>query len=1278
MKVGLRKNTAVRFFAALLAAAGFAFSSCGNLGLDEKSFQNKVSSYFEEMTSNAAVGAYQLDPASAPTDKHGNFCFPYDQECKVTLLLRNPQRYHFTAGSNMEFSMAGESGASPIWSDAISVLIEQDASDTSKIYVTYPSDFLRAHPLGDDISPVVRLYHPVSHASFGVYDKLKLSSNAPPPSPSGALVVQTNESTGSKWVVCFKLPGSSAINSYHSDITSVSVNGNAFEPTITTGTISYPSGAALSSSVPSGITLAKNQVTGLDFTPESGTTQAQDAYFMTGDDVDQNQRVYTITVTDSAGLSSSVAVSARGFKLSAPDAYLVGDDTAFAKAAPDTASSAAKNTVGQNPDDGSAWITIRADAKTAGGLTDGAGNEIARYDYDPSNAYLVYELHRGTALDTSTLIRTGTLSGVSGNISVPAGTTYVKAFVRKPLYADSDPVVWNCRAVCTNFFVKESGSNADGEGSRAKPYRTIQKAVQQIQDGLDAGDYVPNTILNIRLLSDLTPPADFAWTESGNYFAQVYFGSGTLPAGLVLNIKGDGARRTISGGQDVSDTSNRLRGVMFVNAGTVNIEDINITGGYYASGSAQYGGGLYIGGGTVTYKNGSVYGNFSGAGAGVNVSMGTNHVFENVQIYENGRSKYSYGALCISSGAKLTCNNCVIRDNGYRVTTGSGAEGGGGVCNQGTLVMTGGSITGNEIYPTSGGGVYNKGGTLDFTNVEISGNSASCVSNSVKAAGGAIYNTTAGQVSLTNCVIKGNTAAIGPAIYSEYGVNPSVSLASCVITQNTALYANDNNNGAVYFKSDSPVTKLAEFKLSGKNIIYDNTAPDKNDASVSRQANVFRPYLAPNETNANIAYIQISGSVADSKIGINIPYINADDKPAAGAPKAFTSGYGYLGTNSKKPGLIFVAENGYGVTELGGEAAFAVSGGAMYDPTDFKITTALDGAMAKPNVAKTFNVTISAYRKESGSFPANPNLEYHSTDHKLYEFGGTVPATGEGSDNPAVTWTAALYNGGQKIASGASIAESGLTVTIPAEAMPQPDTYILKITATYMGYTHDASFTIDVTNRIGSLIAPSAVGDIVFNDGSAEHYSDALTLTNEQKNAAVAVIFYAGGDANLGNRILGVGLNQTTKAWAPNGTYGFNNGVGYDEWNASGNWSAIQTADPTGSSEANRATNYPAYAWCFSYGDTYSVAVNGETGGWYLPALAELMKLVIENRTSVSNSFAKIGSTALVDTATGAYWSSTSGNTYSPNEAKVVTKTNYTTRIKSVETTVYVRAIRQF
>lgn len=1203
MKVGLRRNTAVRFFAALLAAAGFAFSSCGNLGLDEKSFQNKVSSYFEEMTSNAAVGAYQLDPANAPTDKYGNFCFPYDQECKVTLLLRNPMRYRFDS-HNMEFAMAGDDSVThlPYWDY---VAIEQDASDTSKIYITYPAEFLKNNPSGVNISPVVRLYHPVSHASFGVYDRLKLSSNAPPPAPSGALVVQTNESTGSKWVVCFKLPGSSAINNYHSDITSVSVNGNAFEPTITTGTISYPIGAALSSSVPSGVALAKNQVTGLDFTPESGTTQAQDAYFMTGDDVDQNQRVYTITVTDSAGLSSSVAVSARGFKLSAPDAYLVGGTEAFDK------NISNKNTVGQDPNDGSAWVAIRAESKTAGGLTDGDGHTIDRYDYDPSNAYLVYELHRGTALNTSTLIRTGTLSGVSGKISIPAGTTYVKAFVRKPLYADSDPVVWNCRAVCTNLFVKESGVDDGGEGSKAKPYRTIQKAIDQFQNGIIAGDYTANTILNIRLLSDITPPVDFNWSATNDYFAKVEFAS--QPAGLVINIKGDGARRTIN------MSGNADKSAFGIKAQNVNIDNIDITGLESNSYAALI---MDIrGSASVVYTNGSAYSNGGQTGSYISVastaSLGLK--MQNVTLKENHYDlDDGPGALNVLNGANVECYDCGFIKN-------SGNNQGAIYINSGaSLTMERCSITGSRA-PDGTGAAINNEGTCSLSNVAITGSDSSAM--------GAIYNTA------------------------------SLTLESCTITGNKA----DSGCAGVYNSGSSFTFTLK----GGTTTIYDNLIPDPADATKTKQGNV---YLNVGKK------ITVAGDLGSSKIGVNIPYTSAtpaEDKPAAGAPKAFTAGYGFDATNAKKPGLVFFAENGYGITDKEGEAAFAVSGGGMYDPTDFKITTALDGAMAKPNTNKTFNVTISAYRKESGSFPATDNLEYHASDHKLYEVGGTVPAAGEGNDNPAVTWTAALYNGGRPIAGAAGISADGTTVTLDGSKMPQPDTYILKITATYMGYTHDASFPITVRNMYGDKSAPTAVGDIVFSDGTATPYSNSLVLDANQKAAAVAVIFYAnGGDPYLGNRILGVGLKEGSNLmWAPSGTFGYSSvnsssvsGVNHNDGNGSVNWGGVCNADSSATTTA--ATNYPA----FNYANTYGVEISGEANGWYLPAYRELQYL-LDARDTVNNAIGKIGSPA-VTMGTDWYWSSSLPNGLPEQARRGCASNNYDFKDKTNQHNV--RAIRQF
>ena len=64
----------------------------------------------------------------------------------------------------------------------------------------------------------------------------------------------------------------------------------------------------------------------------------------------------------------------------------------------------------------------------------------------------------------------------------------------------------------------------------------------------------------------------------------------------------------------------------------------------------------------------------------------------------------------------------------------------------------------------------------------------------------------------------------------------------------------------------------------------------------------------------------------------------------------------------------------------------------------------------------------------------------------------------------------------------------------------------------------------------GEKSRPDSVGDIVFADGTATAWREGLTLTEEQKKAAVAVIFYAGtGCSNGGERrVLGVGLENAT------------------------------------------------------------------------------------------------------------------------------------------------------
>lgn len=72
--------------------------------------------------------------------------------------------------------------------------------------------------------------------------------------------------------------------------------------------------------------------------------------------------------------------------------------------------------------------------------------------------------------------------------------------------------------------------------------------------------------------------------------------------------------------------------------------------------------------------------------------------------------------------------------------------------------------------------------------------------------------------------------------------------------------------------------------------------------------------------------------------------------------------------------------------------------------------------------------------------------------------------------------------------------------------------------------TITASINWNYTGEKGPSVA-KAVGDIVFSDGSATEYSEKLTLTSDQKNSAVAVIFYD-GSGTLGTKPLGIGLRQ--------------------------------------------------------------------------------------------------------------------------------------------------------
>ena len=169
---------------------------------------------------------------------------------------------------------------------------------------------------------------------------------------------------------------------------------------------------------------------------------------------------------------------------------------------------------------------------------------------------------------------------------------------------------------------------------------------------------------------------------------------------------------------------------------------------------------------------------------------------------------------------------------------------------------------------------------------------------------------------------------------------------------------------------------------------------------------------------------------------------------------------------------------------------------------------------------------------------------------------------------------------------------------------------------------------------IGVKASPDSVGDIVFNDGSATPYSAGLTLTDEQKAAAIAVIFYKGIECsnNSYERILGLGLklnNQKQTVWCTGNASSkdirtiachsqgtewnfFNNPDrdGSDNLEQLGAW-----LEANGSSDdTNVSSKYPAFYWAKDYASkdgTHIITNSIYTTQWYLPSSIEMYKVLL-------------------------------------------------------------------
>ena len=153
-----------------------------------------------------------------------------------------------------------------------------------------------------------------------------------------------------------------------------------------------------------------------------------------------------------------------------------------------------------------------------------------------------------------------------------------------------------------------------------------------------------------------------------------------------------------------------------------------------------------------------------------------------------------------------------------------------------------------------------------------------------------------------------------------------------------------------------------------------------------------------------------------------------------------------------------------------------------------------------------------------------------------------------------------------------------------------------------------------------------AVGDIVFNDGSATPYTAELTLSDEQKAAAIAVIFKVDGGKTLG---VGLKHNRSGLAWCTDDAKAYNRKINTIQCPARGDAGNLTfTGDTDGSDNLEQIASflitagladdttgkdadkrYPAFYFAKNYKNTATNLEAAYGNGWYLPTVAELFDI---------------------------------------------------------------------
>ena len=456
------------FFSFLGMLFPFLLNSCSQIS---GAINEPVREYFERGSTVTQIVSHEIlsditgAPAATAQDKNGHICVGSASGIKVKLHVNNPMNYTFTEGSNLSYYLVDSTSAALTGADSISL----NMTSSTEWELTYPASFLQnadpgklgaADPkLSKNISVRIDLSHPETGTAFPSYTVPLYCNSVPPLIKDAVTYTKTDATSGAKtYVVAFTISMSAPPTNF--DLKYLKIGETSIPITL------LPGGSSMFSYAPTIPLQQATVATRTDFQPNGQpylNTGGTSFYYETNDPV-TTDKAYTISLIDEAGLTSSATTAANSYRIA--DVKLADSSGTDHSGASDIYTPTPQAIIKLEQEEDSSYAKVKIKVPTTACTASGISKSV-------SGVTVAYTVTN----DAGSEIDTGTTTS-DRNLNLAPGTYTIACTATKAGYTQS-VTTFTVQVIATKLYVKSTGEDIPGNGSKEHPYKTISYADSQ-------------------------------------------------------------------------------------------------------------------------------------------------------------------------------------------------------------------------------------------------------------------------------------------------------------------------------------------------------------------------------------------------------------------------------------------------------------------------------------------------------------------------------------------------------------------------------------------------------------------------------------------------------------------------------------------------------------------------------------------------------------------------------------------------------------------------------